>query len=158
MGYASAQSSALALLAFSLACSSQDPSLTAADTPAAAQSVHSAKGPPLLPAWITDPEHFPLGLRGRNNCAFAFGQSTAQWDFHPDGACWERPGPDGWTRQQQYRVHVPSLASCGGGAGDVSPIRVCRTGGAGQTTPCQINPLTGPNGCALCVAAVVCHP
>src|SRR5512143_3760689 len=157
MRCAKAQSS-MVLAVFALGCSSHDPTPTAVETRANVPFVHATNDQPVLAAWITHPEQLPLGLQGRNNCVFPFGQSTAQWDFHPDGACWEHPGPDGWTRQQQYRVHVPSLASCGGRAGDVSPIRVCRTGGAGQPTPCQINPVTGPNGCAVCVAAVVCHP
>ena len=107
-----------------------------------------------LPAWITHPEELPPGLMGRNNCTFLFGQA-AQWDFHPDGACWERPGPDGWTRQQQHRVHVWQLAACGNGPGDVSPVRVCRA--PGEPNPCHINALTGPTGCALCVRSVECH-
>ena len=108
-----------------------------------------------LPSWITEPAHFPEDLMGRNNCSFAFGQPTAQWDFHSDGACWERPGPDGWTRQQQHRIHVRQLAACGGGSGDVSPVRVCRA--PGQPNPCLINPTTGPTGCALCIRNVACH-
>jgi hypothetical protein len=110
-----------------------------------------------LPAWVNNPQDFAPGLMGRNNCTFPLGAAGAQWDFHPDGACWERPGPDGWTRQQQHRVHVPTLAICGGGSGDVSPIRVCRPGGAGQPNPCFINAATGPNGCALCVVDFTCH-
>ena len=124
------------------------------------QSVsQGASEAPLLAAWITDPESLPVGLRGQNNCTFAFGVDipNAQWDFHPEGGCWERPGPDGWTRQQQHHVHVPQHARCGGGAGDVSPIRVCRPGGAGQPNPCLENPTTGPTGCAICVRSLACH-
>lgn len=112
-----------------------------------------------MPQWITEPNEVPEGLRGTNNCTFPFGQSTAQWDFHSEGACWERPGTDGWTRHQQYLVHVPAIGECGGGAADVSPIRVCREGGAGQVSPCPLGPrpITGPNGCAICVAVVACH-
>lgn len=112
-----------------------------------------------MPRWITEPSEFPEGLKGTNNCTFALGQPGAQWDFHSDGGCWERQGPDGWTRQQQHLVHVPSIVECGGGPGDVSPIRACREGGAGQPGPCPFGPkpITGPNGCALCVAMLVCH-
>src|SRR5262245_27256864 len=121
-----------------------------------ASSFSMIQGAPLdIPMWIASPSELPEDLRGRNNCTFAFGQSAAQWDFHPEGACWERPGPDGWTRNQQYRVHVPALAECGGGAGDVSPIRICRA--PGELNPCHINPTTGPRGCALCVLSLACH-
>lgn len=156
MTYAPARYSVMVLLACLLACSSTESPITAADAPAIVQSSQAQGGPPLLPAWITHPEELPPGLRGTNNCTFAFGQSTAIWNFHPDGGCWEHPGAGGWTRQQQYHVHVPSLAGCAGGAGDVSPIRACRAGGAGQLSPCQQSP-TGPNGCAVCVPVVVCH-
>lgn len=111
-----------------------------------------------IPSWVTDPSEVPAGLRGKNNCTFPFGNATAMWNFHSEGACWERSGPAGWTRQQQHRVHASSVAACGGGAGDVSPIRVCRSGGQGQPTPfCLVNRQTGPNGCAVCITSVVCH-
>ena len=109
----------------------------------------------LLPAWITDPGTMPEGLMGQNNCTFPLRLSNAQWDHHPDGACWERPGPDGWTRQQLHRVHVAQHAACGGGPADVSPIRVCQA--PDLPNPCNINPLTGVNGCAVCVVEVLCH-
>jgi hypothetical protein len=113
-----------------------------------------------VPHWVAEPSTLPLGLEGTNNCTrFAIGNTTAQWDFHSDGACWERQGPDGWTRQQQHRVHVESSStSCGGGPADVFVIRVCREGGAGQPTPfCAFHQQTGPLGCAICVPGVVCH-
>lgn len=112
-----------------------------------------------MPRWITEPDEFPEGMKGTNNCTFAFGRNGAQWDFHGEGGCWERPGPDGWTRQQQHLVHVPVVAECGGGAADFSPIRACREGGEGQVGPCPLGPRpnTGPNGCAICVAMLVCH-
>ena len=110
-----------------------------------------------LPDWVVNPSTLPPGEVGKNSCTFAFGQNVPQWDFHPDAGCWERPGPDGWTRQQQHLIHVPQLAACGGGAGDVSPIRVCRAGGAGQPAPCGEIPTTGPTGCTICVREVACH-
>ena len=108
-----------------------------------------------IPAWVLNPETLPPGLRGTNNCTFRFGANTTQWNFHEDGGCWERPGPDGWTRQQAHRIHVPELAECNGGPGDVSPIRVCQA--PGLENPCPINPTTGPNSCAQCVRSFNCH-
>jgi hypothetical protein len=152
---------AVALVGLSLAACSipSEPSLTSVVGPEAVRSVAAAGGPPSLPGWIANPAVIPSGLKGRNNCTFAFGPGATGgiWDYHADGACWERPGPDGWTRQQQNVVHVPQHASCGGGPADVSPIRICRAGGAGQPTPCDVNPTTGPLGCAICVRSVVCH-
>lgn len=127
--------------------------------PTAIGPVELGGGQPPLPAWILEPAAVPEGLRGVNNCTFPFGPNAADgvWDYHPEGACWERPGPDGWTRQQQNVVHVPQHVLCGGGPADVSPIRICRAGGPGQPTPCDVNPVTGPLGCAICVRSVVCH-
>ena len=110
-----------------------------------------------LPDWILNPATLPPGRVGKNNCTFAFGQDVPQWDFHADAGCWERPGPDGWTRNQQSRVHIPSFRACGGGPGDAEVIRVCRVGGAGQPNPCTLDPLTGPAGCARCVINPTCH-
>jgi hypothetical protein len=155
MNYATWKVPGMALAILSLACGPTDTPLTAVEGGSVASLSENA-GPPLLPAWVTHPEAFPKGLEGRNNCTFAFGQTIPQWDFHPDAGCWERPGPDGWTRQQQHLLHVPQLPSCGGGAADVSPIRVCREGGAGQESPCP-GLVTGPNGCALCVRVLACH-
>ena len=108
-----------------------------------------------VPSWILNPVNFPRGLEGTNNCTFRLGSNTAQWDFHEDGACWERPGPDGWTRQQLHNVHLPAMPECNGGAGDVSPVRICQA--PGLENPCPINPMTGPNGCAQCVRSFTCH-
>lgn len=108
------------------------------------------------PEWVRVPEVLPEGLRGQNNCLWPFGVA-AVWDFHADAGCWERPGPDGWTRQQTHRIHVSANADCGGGAADVAPIRLCREGGAGQIAPCAFHPSTGPQGCAICVRSVTCH-
>lgn len=94
-------------------------------------TVNQVVGSPELPAWIAEPAVLPAGLRGLNNCTFPFGNPTVQWDFHPDGACWEHPAPEGWTRNQQHRVHATSVPLCGGGPGDVFPIRMCRPGGPG---------------------------
>ena len=138
-----------------VACARSEAPATPVGPYAPVSTTQGLAGPPVVPAWVTDPEALPPGLRGRNNCTFAFGQTIPQWDFHPDAGCWERPGPDGWTRQQQFKLHVPQLAACGGGAGDVSPVRVCRE--PDQTNPCPINPRTGPTGCALCVRNVTCH-
>ena len=107
-----------------------------------------------LPDWAKYPEEMPQGLRGRNNCTFPIA-SGSQWNFHEDGSCWERPGPDGWTRQQQHNVHVPHLPLCGNGPADIGSIRICR--GPGQPSPCANNPRTGPNGCAVCVPSIACY-
>ena len=107
-----------------------------------------------IPAWVLEPAEFPQGQQGRNDCTFPLG-AGAQWDFHPGGGCWERPGPEGWTRQQFHQIHDSELASCGG-PGDLSGIRVCRPGGADQPSPCE-GKTTGPVGCAVCVSAVNCH-
>ena len=151
---------AIALLAlFMIACANPPaPSSTVVDG-RLAQSLEAPTGPPPIPAWIADPAVFPDGLKGRNNCTFPFGPGATGgiWDYHADGACWERAGPDGWVRQHQNVVHVPQHASCGGGPADVSPIRICRQGGAGQPSPCDVNPTTGLLGCAICVRSVVCH-
>jgi hypothetical protein len=108
----------------------------------------------VIPSWILNPETLPPGT-SKNNCTFAFRQDVPQWDFHADAGCWERSGPDGWTRQQQYKIHVPQHNDCGGGPADVSPIRVCLA--PGPANPCPINALTGPNGCAICVRSLTCH-
>ena len=68
-----------------------------------------------IPSWILNPATLPPGRMGKNNCTFAFGQVVPQWDFHPDAGCWEHSGPDGWTRQQFQKIHIPNLASCGAG-------------------------------------------
>lgn len=82
-------------------------------------------GPPSTPNWITDPEEFPAGLIGTNNCAFPIGRAGyAQWNYHEDAACWERPGPDGWTRQHMHNVHIFADSHCGGQPGDAFAIRV----------------------------------
>lgn len=109
----------------------------------------------VIPSWILNPETMPPGRRGKNNCTFAFGQDVPQWDFHADAGCWERSGPDGWTRQQRSKIHVPQHNDCGGGPADVSPIRVCLAPGLANL--CPINALTGPNGCAICVRSLTCH-
>jgi len=104
-----------------------------------------------LPAWIVSPATLPLGRVGKNNCTFPFGQTVPQWDFHSDAGCWEYPGPDGWTRQQFEKIHIPAFPACSNGPGDATVIRVCRAGGAGQPSPCSLDVTTGPNGCARCV-------
>jgi hypothetical protein len=156
MGSGLAQYSAAALLALSVGCSNPASPHADAGTPTTLHFSSADDAPPALPAWITHPEVVPSELRGRNNCTFAFGVPGAQWNYYPDGACWERPGPDGWTRQQQYRVYVSHSPRCEGRAADYSPIRVCRAGAAGALSPCPGNPI-GPNGCAICVPKVVCH-
>ena len=115
-----------------------------------------AGAPSSLPLWITEPATLPAGRVGQNNCTFLF-VAGAQWDVHPEGGCWEHPAADGWTRQQLQQIHVPAFASCGGGPGDATAIRVCRAGGAGQPSPCLIDRFTGPNGCARCVINPTCH-
>ena len=106
-----------------------------------------------IPDWVLHPQALPAGLQGQNNCTYAH---EGQWDAHPEGGCWERPGPDGWTRQQTNKNHVDSLPICGGGPGDTALLRVCRAGGEDQISPCDGN-TTGPRGCALCVRVVTCH-
>ena len=111
-----------------------------------------------LPAWIISPATLPLGRVRKNNCTFGFGDNVPLWDFHADAGCWERPGPDGWIRQQNQNIHFESFPSaCGGGPGDATGIRVCRAGGAGQPSPCSIDTTTAPSGCARCVINPVCH-
>jgi hypothetical protein len=110
----------------------------------------------VLPAWVINPVTLPPGRAGKNNCTFPF-PADYQWDLHPEGGCWERSGPGGWTRKQFQRIHIPSFASCGGGAGDATAIQVCRAGGRGQPSPCLIDPTTGPMGCARCVVNPECH-
>jgi hypothetical protein len=150
---------ALAYLFLAGCASPSAPTLSSGVGAGGAQAQAMTVGPPPLPAWIVAPAVIPPGLEGRNNCTFALGPGATGgiWDYHAEGACWERPGPDGWFRQQQNVVHVPQHASCGGGPADVSPIRICRAGGQGQPTPCDVNPTTGPLGCAICVRSVVCH-
>ena len=118
-------------------------------------SLHEPSPSP-LPAWILEPATLPDGRVGKNNCTFAF-PTDYQWDVHPDGGCWQHNVADGWTRQQFQRMHIPAFASCGGGPGDATAIRVCRAGGAGQPSPCLIDPRTGPNGCSRCVVNPTCH-
>ena len=110
-----------------------------------------------LPTWITEPATLPEGRVAKNNCTFPFGQIVPQWDLHSDAGCWEHAGPDGWTRQQFQKIHIPSFPSCGGGPGDATAIRVCRAGGAGQPSPCLIDQITGPTGCSRCVVNPTCH-
>ena len=132
-----------------------DPSVMDGLQPAAASvAVQTTNG---LPEWIVLPDVLPSGLQGRNNCTFSFGPDVPQWDFHPEAACWQRPGPDGWFRQQLQQIHIPSFPACGGGPGDATAVRVCRAGGRGQPSPCLIDPVTGPNGCARCVINPTCH-
>ena len=147
----------IALAIFVFGCSAP-----VAPSPSSTGQVGSAVGtlqgessPSSLPAWIIEPATLPDGRVGKNNCTFSFPEY--QWDAHPEGGCWEHPGPDGWTRQQFQKVHIPSFPSCGGGPGDATAIRVCRAGGLGQHSPCLIDPLTGPNGCAGCVINPACH-
>ena len=119
-------------------------------------SLRSESATSSLPVWITEPVVLPDGRVGKNNCTFALPLGYA-WDAHPDGGCWEHQAPEGWTRQQSQKIHVPSFPSCGGGPGDATFIRVCRAGGRGQPSPCLIDPITGPNGCARCVINPTCH-
>jgi len=142
------------LIALLVACSGSDSpaSFSAADLPDSPDL--SAVVSSSLPDWVTYPEELPKGLRGRNNCAFSSGNVTAQWNYYGDGACWERPGPDGWTRQQNHHVHVDRSASCSNGPADVFNVRICRA--PGEDTPCALSPRTGPNGCAICVSSVTC--
>jgi hypothetical protein len=110
-----------------------------------------------LPAWIVEPSALPPGTVGKNSCTFSLGPNVPQWDFHADAGCWEHAGPDGWTRQQFERIHIPSSPACGGGPGDVAAVRICKAGGLGQPSPCPLGPVTGPSGCAPCVSDTTCH-
>jgi hypothetical protein len=107
-----------------------------------------------LPDWVANPDRLPPGLNGRNNCTYPLANS-AIWNYHADGACWETPGPDGWTRQQQHHIYVPHLPICSNRPADVEPIRICRR--PGEVSPCSNNPMTGPNGCAVCVPRYTCY-
>ena len=125
-------------------------------SPLLAQSV-AAQTAIGLPSWIVEPSTLPSGRVGKNNCTFPFGANVPQWDFHSDAGCWEHSGPDGWTRQQFQRLHVPNFAACGGRPGDATAIRVCRPGGAGQASPCLLDASTGPTGCVRCIVNPTCH-
>jgi hypothetical protein len=157
------------VMVFLVACSTADspatPMREASGMPAATPSREASASPATtptqqtgeLPAWIVNPPTLPPGRVGKNNCKFAFGLDTPKWDVHPDAGCWEHAGPDGWTRQQFQKIHVPSMPQCGGRPGDATAIRVCRAGGAGQPSPCFIDKTTGPRGCARCVVNPECH-
>jgi hypothetical protein len=129
------------------------------DESAVEQSVSAQNG---SPAWILNPVDFPQGRMGTTNCTFKFGCGGADFNAHPDAGCWEKePTADGWVRQQIFDVHCAQIANCGAAGGDAYAIRVCRAGGGGQASPCLNTDgtakLTGPNGCAVCVANPVCH-
>ena len=112
-------------------------------------------------SWVAQPSTFPIGWMGRNNCTFAIpiaAGSDPVWDAHPEGGCWERPGPDNQTRQALNAVHYNSLAACGGGPGDISGLRLCVADAIGQAPVETICGPTGPGGCAVCEpATTVCH-
>lgn len=139
----------------SLACAEASAPAELNSRATATHGVALASNTSPIPAWVLHPTNFPPGLKGTNNCTFGSVLNVPNWNFHADAGCWERPGPDGWVRQQQHKIHVPALAECNGGAGDVSPIRICKA--AGLENPCPINPTTGPNGCAQCVRSFSCH-
>lgn len=141
--------SLMALVVFLGACSSPTSPLegTGGSDRTASLKAHE----PGIPAWVLNPQALPAGLQGRNNCTF---EEPGRWDAHPEGGCWERPGPDGWTRHQSNAIHFDSLPRCGGGPGDVAQIRVCQSGQEFQDSPCGE---TGERGCALCVRVVTCH-
>ena len=71
-------------------------------------SLRSESATSSLPVWITEPVVLPDGRVGKNNCTFAL-PAEYQWNAHPEGGCWEHPGPDGWARQQFQKVHIPSF-------------------------------------------------
>ncbi len=141
-------------VSFLAACGADDPSPRIASAARFVESPLAAPAADELPAWITEPSALPAGLVGTNNCTFPFGPKVPQWDFHPDAGCWEHAGPDGWTRQQFQRIHIPHYAFCGGGPGDATAIRICRA--PGEPNPCFIDELTGPTGCARCVVHPTC--
>ena len=143
--------SALALVVSLAACTNPTSPLEGTTTGNGQSASPKAEGG--IPAWVAHPEVLPAGHQGKNNCTFGSG---GQWDAHPEGGCWEHPGPDGWTREQRNANHFESLAACGGGPGDVAQIRVCRLGGEDQISPCD-GATTGPLGCAVCVNTVTCH-
>jgi hypothetical protein len=140
--------SSMALVISLAACSSPTSPLEGVTGGEGSGSFQGKEG---LPAWVVHPEALPVGLQGQSNCTF---DAEGQWDAHPDGGCWEKPGPDGWIRQQSNRNHSESLPVCGGGPGDVELIRVCRADSAFEISPCGE---TGPRGCGLCVRVVTCH-
>src|SRR5688572_4833263 len=95
----------VALFLLAISCSATDtpveptPATSSALKPADASWVlrtpAGGASPLELPAWIAYPTVFPDGLKGKSNCTFGFGPNAtdAIWDFHADGACWERSGP-----------------------------------------------------------------
>ena len=113
---------------------------------------------PSANAWSWAPEELPEGLQGRNTCE----PSTLlgireQWNFHPEGGCWQREAPDGFVRQQLYHVHLFSIGACAGGAGDLDVVRACVLPPLpGQVTPCGFS---ATNGCTACppTGTVTCH-
>ena len=151
MTHAARVCSSIARVVLLASCSSPTSPLEGVTGTEGSASLKAA--PEGIPAWVLEPEALPAGLQGQSNCTFP---AEGQWDVHPDGGCWERPGPDQWIRQQSNRNHVDSLPRCGGGAGDVALVRVCRQGSEDEISPCDGAP-TGPLGCALCVRVVTCH-
>lgn len=157
------------VMSFLIACSAADAPKTQtqqasgmpATTPAREASGMPATTPTPTasqpPDWIVNPATLPPGRVGKNNCKFEFEVDTPKWDVHPEAGCWEHAGPDGWTRQQFQKIHVPKFPQCGGRPGDATAIRVCRPGGQGQPSPCLIDKTTGPKGCARCVVSSTCH-
>ena len=91
-----------------------------------------------LPSWILDPERCHLAGVGKNNCTFQFPVGY-QWNAHPRGKLLGTPRARRLFRQQFQKIHIPNFASCGGGPGDATAIRVCRLGGQGQPQPCFID-------------------
>src|SRR5215213_558964 len=97
--------SVIALATFAMSCASPA-SPGVHPTVSVPASVNNEVATSELPAWIAEPGVLPAGLEGTNNCTFPFGNTSVQWDFHPEGACWEHPAQDGWRRNQQHRVHA----------------------------------------------------
>jgi hypothetical protein len=142
------------VMLFLVACRTGDSQTTQTREAIAKPATTQTQKTGQLPDWIVNPPTLPPGRVGKNNCKFAFGVDVPKWDHHPDAGCWEHAGPDGWTRQQFQKLHVPKFRECNDGPGDATGIRVCRAGGAGQDSPCG---KTGPKGCAVCVPNPTCH-
>jgi hypothetical protein len=119
------------VLLFLIACRATDSpatqTLTATAQPASTPAQPASTQTPTanqLPDWIVNPKTLPPGRVGKNNCKLPFGVDVPDWKFHQDAGCWERPGPDGWTRQQFQKLHVPKFRECNDRPGDATAIRV----------------------------------
>jgi hypothetical protein len=94
-----------------------------------------------IPSWNPQSRDAAAWPKGPKQLYVQFGQDIPQWDFHPDAGCWEHAGPDGWTRQVQYKLHVPHHSDCGGWTGRRFAIRC--VSGPGHCKPVSHQPDDG---------------